>query len=144
VDVVSKSKNGNFLLDIGPAANGIIPQIMQKGLKVGGRWIKEREESIYGTRFWQTTNGKGNFRYPISDSAFYIHVLNAPSADGSCLVPDKTPFLKGDSIVVLGGKSSGTVVLATRNTNGSVALSLDSTTVKADRYVWTFKVINGS
>lgn len=142
VDVVSK--NGNFLLDIGPMANGTIPGIMQKGLRDAGKWIAERGESIYNTRFWQTTSGKGDFRYTINDSAFYIHVINVPSSPGSLLVPDSIPYLDGDRIEVLGGARSGTVVAATKNMNGSVSLSLTGDVLSGDRYVWTFKVIYGS
>ncbi|KAJ6276640.1 glycoside hydrolase [Bipolaris maydis] len=137
VDVVSK--NGNFLLDIGPMANGTIPQIMQKGLKDAGKWIKERGESIYDTRFWQTTSGQGNFRYTISDSAFYIHVLEKPNS--TLLIPDAIPFLNGDSVQVLGGNMSGTEVTATKNEDGTVALRLDDEILLSDRYVWTFKVV---
>lgn len=138
VDIVSK--NGNFLLDIGPMADGTIPQIMQKGLKEAGAWIGERGESIFDTRFWQTTSGTGDFRYTVSDSAFYIHLLNAPSVL-TLVVPDKIPFLDGDSIQVLGGSMSGTDVPATRNANGTVTLSLTQDIVNADRFAWTFKVL---
>ncbi|KAL3952492.1 hypothetical protein ACCO45_012435 [Purpureocillium lilacinum] len=53
VDIVSK--NGNFLLDIGPAHDGSIPEIMQKGLRDAGRWIKGHGEAIFNTRYWKVT-----------------------------------------------------------------------------------------
>ncbi|PVH97050.1 glycoside hydrolase family 29 protein [Periconia macrospinosa] len=143
IDIVSK--NGNFLLDVGPMANGTIPEIMQKGLREAGSWIKERGESIYGTRYWQTTSGVGDFRYTISDDAFYIHVLNAPNIPSkgttTLLVPDAVPFLPNDKIEVLGGSLSGTTVTATKNENGTVEISVDSSLFAADRYAWTFKII---
>jgi alpha-L-fucosidase len=49
VDAVSK--NGNFLLDIGPKADGTTPAIMQKGLRDAGAWIHAHKESIFGTRY---------------------------------------------------------------------------------------------
>ncbi|CAI6328049.1 unnamed protein product [Periconia digitata] len=143
VDIVSK--NGNFLLDVGPMANGTIPEIMQKGLRDAGAWIGERGESIYGTRFWQTTSGKDDFRYTISDDAFYIHVLNAPSAEATTLlVPDRVPFLDGDSIEVLGGEMSGTNIPTTRNDDGTLTMTVDAALFAADRYAWTFKIVYGS
>ena len=48
VDIVSK--NGNFLLDIGPMHNGSIPQIMKSGLSDAGSWLKTHGEGIYNTR----------------------------------------------------------------------------------------------
>jgi alpha-L-fucosidase len=48
VDIVSRG--GNLLLDIGPAADGTIPVIMQERLVEIGDWLKVNGEAIYGTR----------------------------------------------------------------------------------------------
>lgn len=45
------SRGGNFLLDIGPAADGTIPVLMQQRLLEIGDWLKVNGEAIYGTRF---------------------------------------------------------------------------------------------
>jgi alpha-L-fucosidase len=45
------SRGGNFLLDIGPAADGTIPVIMQQRLLEIGDWLKVNGEAIYGTRY---------------------------------------------------------------------------------------------
>ncbi len=47
VDIVSRG--GNLLLDIGPAADGTIPVIMQQRLADMGKWLKTNGEAIYGT-----------------------------------------------------------------------------------------------
>jgi alpha-L-fucosidase len=44
------SRGGNLLLDIGPAADGTIPVIMQQRLLEIGDWLKVNGEAIYGTR----------------------------------------------------------------------------------------------
>jgi alpha-L-fucosidase len=46
VDIVSKG--GNYLLNVGPTAEGVIPQPSQDNLRVVGRWLKVNGESIYG------------------------------------------------------------------------------------------------
>ncbi|MCX7825327.1 MAG: alpha-L-fucosidase [Verrucomicrobiae bacterium] len=44
------SRGGNFLLDIGPTADGRIPVIMQQRLLEIGDWLRVNGEAIYGTR----------------------------------------------------------------------------------------------
>jgi alpha-L-fucosidase len=47
VDIVSKG--GNYLLNVGPTAEGVIPQSSQDNLLAVGRWLKVNGEAIYGT-----------------------------------------------------------------------------------------------
>jgi alpha-L-fucosidase len=46
VDIVSKG--GNYLLNVGPTAEGVIPQPSQDNLRAVGRWLKVNGEAIYG------------------------------------------------------------------------------------------------
>ena len=46
VDIVSKG--GNYLLNVGPMADGVIPQPSQDNLRSVGRWLKVNGEAIYG------------------------------------------------------------------------------------------------
>jgi len=46
VDIVSKG--GNYLLNVGPMADGVIPQPSQDTLRAVGRWLKLNGEAVYG------------------------------------------------------------------------------------------------
>ncbi len=46
VDIASKG--GNYLLNVGPTSEGIVPQASQDNLRAVGRWLKVNGEAIYG------------------------------------------------------------------------------------------------
>ena len=76
------SKGGNYLLNIGPKADGEFPQESIERLKEIGSWMKINAEAIYGThasglkpvswgRFTQKENGQ--------NSTLYVSIFNWPS-----------------------------------------------------------------
>jgi len=46
VDIVSKG--GNYLLNVGPTAEGLIPQASQDILRTVGKWLQVNGEAVYG------------------------------------------------------------------------------------------------
>jgi alpha-L-fucosidase len=46
-------RGGNFLLNVGPAADGTIPVIMQERLMDIGNWMNVNGEAIYSTKPWK-------------------------------------------------------------------------------------------
>ncbi|TFG67228.1 MAG: alpha-L-fucosidase [Anaerolineales bacterium] len=83
VDIVSKG--GNYLLNVGPTAEGLIPEPSVERLMAMGAWLKVNGESIYGTQAgpWQGLDG---YRSTRKAGKLYLHVLDWP-ADGKLHLP---------------------------------------------------------
>ncbi len=81
VDIASKG--GNYLLNVGPMANGEIPPASVERLAAIGQWMKKNGESIYGTSAspfaapaWgrvTTKNGQDG------TTTLYLHVFDWPA-----------------------------------------------------------------
>lgn len=133
VDIVSK--NGNFLLDIGPDFDGTIPDVMQKHLRDAGAWLKVNGEAIYGTTYWSRMAQLGDLRFTVKQNeAFYVHSLAAP---GSRLVVDApVPIRAGDRVTLLGYRGN----LHWTVENGSLVIDVPAAARQAGRYTWVFKI----
>ena len=94
IDIVSK--NGNLLLNIGPRADGSIPDECRQALLTIGNWLGTYGDAIYATRPWlvygegPTSNSGDSYSYTENDIRFtrskdstklYISALSAPTTD---------------------------------------------------------------
>lgn len=105
VDMVSK--NGNFLLDIGPRADGSIVDVEAANLRMAGEWIHAHGEAIFNTTYWFVMSeiADNRARFTQTDDAFYILFLDEPKSS-DIYIDAPLPLLKGDIISVVGGNSS--------------------------------------
>jgi alpha-L-fucosidase len=122
--VSTVSADGNLLLDIGPAADGSIPVIMQQRLLEIGKWLKTNGESIYGTKaFIKTRNDIGinpgtnkTIFFTQKEKEVYVICLGWPKSDIVLknVAPDNKVqvMLLGTGRAVSARKSGGNLIIS--------------------------------
>jgi len=76
------SKGGNYLLNVGPDATGLIPQPSVERLKEVGKWMKVNGEAIYGTQanpFTETAWGRVTQKQNGKNTKLYLHIFDWPT-----------------------------------------------------------------
>jgi alpha-L-fucosidase len=76
VDIVSKG--GNYLLNVGPTAEGVIPRASQDILRAIGKWLQVNGESIFGTSPSPFYIQDITWRATAKPGKLYLHILNWP------------------------------------------------------------------
>lgn len=134
VDIVSK--NGNFLLDIGPEADGTIPEIMRDRLLSIGAWLKVNGESIYGTQYWWRQAQENDLRFTlVPNKAFYITALQWP---GNEMVIHAPVPIEATSTVSMLGCDCGN--LHWKKQNGALVIDMPVKGKDISQDAWVVKI----
>ena len=164
IDIVSRG--GNFLLDIGPTADGRIPPLMEERLAEIGDWLEVNGEAIYGTTTHSNTCqwtdgkvqelGKGNYRVKYDVNKIMkdpaagmarkeaLFTRNGDSLYAICAVlPDEQLVLKGitaaeDATVTMLGV--GTLQWKQSGDDLIITMPPLNASRMPCRHAWTFKV----
>lgn len=132
VDLVSAG--GNFLLNIGPAADGTIPVIMQERLLQIGDWLKVNGEGIYGSRKYLKST-QPDVCYTQKDGCMYAFLKYFPAGE---VTLNDIDYCEGARVSLLGANAE----ITTANSGGKLKLilpALNPDKMKA-KYIYTFKV----
>jgi alpha-L-fucosidase len=137
VDIVSK--NGNLLLNIGPRADGSIPEVYSNVLRGLGAWLDVNGEAIFDTRPYVTaearTSAGGEVRYTMTDDALYAIVIT-PLNIGEPLTIEGLQVAEGSTITLLGVPRELSYTVSEAGTT----ITLPPMTRQAPAPAYTFKI----
>ncbi|GAA4896067.1 alpha-L-fucosidase [Tessaracoccus lubricantis] len=102
VDVVAK--NGNLLINVGPRADGTIPELQLRALEELGAWLDVNGEAIFATRPW-LRYGDGQVRYTHSEGTVYCQLLNP--GEGELVLPAELSTVQ--TVEWLGGTETAVI-----------------------------------
>ncbi|KAJ7151032.1 glycoside hydrolase family 29 protein [Mycena filopes] len=145
VDIVSK--NGNFLLDIGPTAEGEIIEPMMNNLLDAGAWLDFAGDCVYDTEYWFPTSQDFNPptgveppRFTTTPSTFCVVAFVQP-VNGKLRINKRLPVLAGDDIVFLRPQGPSSALNWTVDAKtGSLVIDVPEDEVKTVKYAWAFQV----
>ena len=135
VDIASKG--GNYLLNVGPTAQGIIPAPEVERLAAVGKWMKTNGEAVYGTSatpFKKLAWGRCTQKKDGANTTLYLHVFDWP-ADGKLHVPGLTNAVR--SAYLLDGRKSVPAV----QDAGGVTLTVPATAPDAVSSTVVLKIV---
>lgn len=159
VDVVSK--NGIFLLNIPPLADGSFPPEVQKNMAEMGVWLQKNGEAIYGTSPWflygegsstiteshytyhhnnhfaQISYNKNDIRFTVKGDNLYATCLGKPDGDLKIAALNSAFKLRKGDIISITHLGSGKKVNFDHNEK---ALVLNLNAVDLDEKANVFKI----
>ena len=122
VDIASKG--GNYLLNVGPTGEGLIPEASVERLQEIGDWMKVNGVGVYGTTASPFTQqlpwGRCTTKISGDTTTLYLHVFDWP-ADGHLFVPGLGNSIESARLLAGGQK------LAWENRQDGVVISVPAT-----------------
>lgn len=143
VDIVSK--NGNYLLDVGPTAEGEIIEAMASNLLDAGSWLDYAGECVYDTEFWfkgsqdpNPPSGTNPARFTTTPTTFCIVAFDEPT-DGQLVIHQRLPLLPGDEITLLMPNGSDSALPWSTDSSGNLIVNVSESDVSKVQFAWAFR-----
>jgi alpha-L-fucosidase len=128
--------NSNYVLNIGPRADGTIPQPMVTRLTTVGDWLAINGEAIYGSRPWVQA-ADGNVRFTRQGEVVYLLAIGWPGAELTVKAP--VPVRPTTNVTLLGSDGRP---LRYRQGQGTFTITTPAggTAATRSRHVFVFRV----
>ena len=97
------AKGGNYLLNVGPTAAGIIPEESVERLEDMGEWLKINGEAVYATNSLKQYKEGNNIKFTTSKSGKFVYAMVTAKSSDSISISSVLP-VEGSKVYMLGSK----------------------------------------
>ncbi len=132
-----RAKGGNYLLNVGPKADGSLPDAQVRILHELGRWMDRNAEAIHGTRPWKTSR-EGDIWFVSNKKKDTIYVMLLKWPDAPQVTMEALSGVSVERISMLGRSEA----LDWRQSE--VGLTVDMPSQKPSKHAWVLRIGLGS
>ncbi|QDT00961.1 alpha-L-fucosidase [Adhaeretor mobilis] len=135
IEVVSR--NGNFLINIGPKGDGtLVPEQVER-LQAMGNWLKINGDAIYGSRYWKVNNQeKGHLAFTTREKNLYAISLEKPVVPFTIAATSGWTADQIKSVKLLGAESE----VSWKITPDGLRITPPSD-LGASQHAWAFEIV---
>ena len=133
IDVAAKG--GNYLLNVGPTAEGLIPAPSVDRLKDMGYWLDINGEAIYATKSLKKYKEGNNVKYTVSNDGKYIYAIVTQKSDQPVVLKN-IQITPGTKVHMLGVKKP----IKHAHDNNAGTLTLEWPKKLSCDHAWVFKI----
>ncbi|KAF8305580.1 glycoside hydrolase [Clavulina sp. PMI_390] len=137
VDIVSK--NGNYLLNIGPDGDGVVPRPVVQRLKAVGEWLAHSGDCIFDTDYFFFGAEYRSLRFTRTSDTFCIIAIERPK-NRLLVIDTPVPVLPHDTIALLGAGSEGANLTWSQHQNGPLVIDVPDSLLDKIDHAWAFQV----
>ena len=131
------SRNGNFLINIGPKSDGtLVPEQVER-LRAMGEWLKINGAAIYGSRYWKVYEQKeGRLAFTTNGNNLYAIALERPTEPFTIAATSDWPADTVTSVRLLGSEAEITWAM----TDGGIRITPPED-LGTSQYAWSFEIV---
>ncbi|MFC2097257.1 alpha-L-fucosidase [Bacteroidota bacterium] len=134
------AKGGNYLLNVGPTSEGLIPDSSIVRLKEMGNWLNINKEAIYQTGSLKRYKEGENIRFTISGDKKYVYLI-ALKWPGEDLYVKGIDLMTDGKISLLGYRKELKYGYdAKKGIKISIPEELQNESSRPCKYAWVFKI----
>jgi len=137
IDIVSK--NGNYLLNIGPDGDGVVPPPVVQRLKAIGKWLAHSGDCIFDTDYFFSGAEFKSLRFTRTRKTFCVIAIERPR-HGRVIVDTPVPVLGNDTIRLLGAGKEGSNLKWSKHNHYGIAIEVPDHVLDKVEHAWAFQI----